>query len=246
MGIWPSDRRVPRGRPTQDNQKVSGETESPGVPAFLLEALDAVYRLGRERPPASLGQLAKRLGIGKAAATERVLALQARGLVRSNLSGHVFVSVAGERIALGLIRTHRLLECFFADCLKLSWERVHEEACRLTPMISADVADGLARLLGSPERCPHGNAIPALDGPVLAEAGVPLHELRPGQEAIVLRVEREEPELLRYLATLGLLPQTKLEVEEQAPFGGPILVRVGSARYALGRKVASHIIVREL
>lgn len=246
MGIWPSDRRGPRGHPTQGNQGVSGETESPGVPAFLLEALDAVYRLGRERPPASLAQLAKRLGVGKAAATERVLALQARGLVRSNLSGHVFVSEAGERIALGLIRTHRLLECFFADCLKLSWERVHEEACRLTPVVSPDVVDGLARLLGSPGHCPHGNAIPAPDGPIMTEAGVRLHELKPGQEAIVLRVEREEPELLRYLATLGLLPQTKLEVEEQAPFGGPILVRVGSARYALGRKVASRIVVREL
>ena len=73
----------------------------------------------------------------------------------------------------------------------------------------------------------------------------PLDRLKPGQCGTILRVEREAPELLRSLATLGLLPHTKVEVEEVAPFGGPILVRVGSARYALGREVASHILVRE-
>ncbi len=78
------------------------------------------------------------------------------------------------------------------------------------------------------------------------EKGTPLHRLKPGQCGIILRIEREEPELLKYLATLGLLPQTKVEVEEVAPFGGPILVRVGSARYALGRKVAARIHVREV
>ena len=74
---------------------------------------------------------------------------------------------------------------------------------------------------------------------------IPLHRLKPGKGGIILRIEKEEGELLKYLATLGLFPRTKVEVEEVAPFGGPILVRVGASRYALGRQVASKILVKE-
>src|SRR3990172_5964565 len=83
------------------------------------------------------------------------------------------------------------------------------------------------------------------DGALRAEAAVPLHRLKPGTSGIISRVEKEEPGLLKYLATPGLLPQTKAEGEEAAPFGGPILVRVGASRYALGRKVAAKILVKE-
>lgn len=78
------------------------------------------------------------------------------------------------------------------------------------------------------------------------ERGTPLHRLAPGRAGIILSVEGDEPEIRKTLATLGLLPPARVEVEEIAPFGGPVLVRVGSARYALGRKVASRIRVREL
>jgi DtxR family Mn-dependent transcriptional regulator len=216
------------------------------MPGFLLECLEAIWRLERERPPVSLGPLAKRLEIGRTATTERILALQGSGLVETDLSNRIRLTADGRRAALGLIRTHRLLERFLADLLKLPWERVHEEACRLTPVVSEDVADGLAGLLGGPATCPHGNPIPAADGVLPEETGTPLHRLKPGQGGIILRIEREEPEMLKYLVTLGLLPGTKVEVSEVAAFGGPLLIHVGSARYALGRKVASRIFVREV
>lgn len=212
----------------------------------LLECLDALSRLEREKPPARLASLATRLGLDRAAAAERIAALEAQGLVSTDPSGRIVLTAEAERIALGLLRKHRLLERFLADRLALPWARVHEEACRLTPVLSDDVAEALATLLGNPASCPHGNPIPSADGALAVEHGTPLHRLKPGQGGIILRVEREEPELLKSLATLGLLPQTKVEVEERAPFGGPILVRVGSARYALGRKVAAHVLVREV
>ncbi|HET8577845.1 MAG TPA: metal-dependent transcriptional regulator [Methylomirabilota bacterium] len=215
------------------------------LPGSLLECLEAVWRLDYERPPACLEPLAKRLGIGQAATTERVLALQGRGLLEMDPSGRIRLTAEGRRIALGLIRKHRLLERFLTDLLKLPWDRVHEEARRLTPVLSDDIADGLAALLGAPATCPHGNAIPAADGALPEESGRALSRLKPGQSGRIVRIEREETELLKYLATLGLLPQTTVEVIEVAPFGGPILVEVGSSRYALGRKVASHIVVRE-
>ena len=212
----------------------------------LLECLDALSRLERETPPASLTSMAKRLGLDHAAAAERVRALEALGLVRADPPGRIVLTAEAARIARGLLRKHRLLEGFLADRLALPWARVHEEACRLTPVLSDDAADALAKLLGSTASCPHGNPIPSADGATSMVPGTPLHRLAPGRCGIIVRVEREEPELLKSLATLGLLPHTKVEVEERAPFGGPILVRVGSARYALGRKVAAHVLVREV
>ncbi|OGL03246.1 MAG: hypothetical protein A3E31_14030 [Candidatus Rokubacteria bacterium RIFCSPHIGHO2_12_FULL_73_22] len=216
------------------------------VPPALLECLDAVARLEREAPPASRAALAARLGLDEAAAARRLRELEARGLLRTERGGRLRLTAAAERIALRLVRRHRLLERFLTDQLRLPWARVHEEACRLTPVLADDVADALARLLGDPATCPHGNPIPAADGTLTAERGTPLDRLRAGQAGIILRIEREEPGLLRDLAALGLLPQTKVEIEEVAPLGGPLLVRVGSARYALGRDVAARILVREV
>jgi DtxR family transcriptional regulator, Mn-dependent transcriptional regulator len=217
------------------------------VPApYLLECVEAIYRLGRERASVALAQLGKRLRLGRAATMERILALQAQGLVRAHDAERITLTPEAERVALGLVRKHRLLERFLVDTLRLPWDQVHEEARRLTPVLSDVIADGLAKLLGDPATCPHGNPIPSAALVLPEEHGTPLHRLRPGQGGIIVRIEREEAELLKYLASLGLLPQTKLEVEEVAPFGGPILVRVGDSRYALGRNVASRIFVREL
>jgi DtxR family Mn-dependent transcriptional regulator len=216
----------------------------PAAAPFLLECVEAIYRLGRERAPVSLVQLGKRLEIGRSATMERLLALQGQGLVRAGDPERIRLTPEGERVALGLVRKHRLLERFLVDTLALPWDHVHEEARRLTPVLSDTIADGLARLLGDPASCPHGNPIPSAALVLAEDLGTPLHRLRPGQGGIIVRIEREEAELLKYLASLGLLPQTKVEVEEVAPFGGPILIRVGDSRYALGRNVASRIFVR--
>jgi DtxR family Mn-dependent transcriptional regulator len=218
-----------------------------GAPApDLLECLETVLRLVQEGATPSITTLARRLGIGRSVVTERALALQGLGLLQSAPDGTVALTPPGQRLAVGQIRKHRLLERFLSDLLALSWDRAHEEASRLTPVLSDDVADGLARLLGSPRTCPHGNPIPTADGSLVPAPAVPLHKLRPGHSGIIERVEREEPELLKYLAALGLLPDRTVEVEEIAPLGGPVLVKVNGARYALGRKVAAHVLVREV
>jgi DtxR family transcriptional regulator, Mn-dependent transcriptional regulator len=210
-----------------------------------LECLDAIYRLERGGKRASVGRVARRLGVDKPVATRRLRALEKRGLVTTKVAKRLRLTDEGERVALGLVRTHRLVERFLADVLGFGWDRVHAEAARLTPAISDDVAAAIARLLSDPSSCPHGNPIPSASGTLVAEAAVPLHRLKPGQGGIIVRIEREEPELLNYLAALGLLPGTKVEVEEIAPFGGPVLIRLGSSRYALGRKVAARMLVRE-
>ncbi|MBI3989724.1 MAG: metal-dependent transcriptional regulator [candidate division NC10 bacterium] len=215
------------------------------IPSMFLEVLEAIYRLEQEGASVSPARLGKRLGLGEAQTMERVLGLQGMGLVETLISGLVLLTAEGERIAVGLIRKHRLIERFLYDVLGLPWDQVHGEAHSLTPVVSDQVGDRLARFLEDPKTCPHGNPIPSTEGALHAEAAVPLHRLNQGKAGVILRIEKEEPALLKYLATLGLLPETKVEVEEVAPFGGPILIRVGGSRYALGRKVASKIFVKE-
>lgn len=215
-----------------------------GLPETVaLECLDAVYRLHREGQ-ASIARLAKRLHLEEGDARSRVRDLEARGLVRAGAPDRLVLTKEGERVALGLVRRHRLLERLLTDTLGLPWHRVHEEATRLTPVLADDIADALAKHLGAPATCPHGNPIPSADGTLGRDEGTPLHRLRAGQGGTILRIEREEPELLKHLAALGLLPETRIEVEEVGPFGGPILVRSAGSRYALGRKVAARILVR--
>jgi len=214
------------------------------LPVVLLECLDAVYRLNREGT-ASISRLAKRLHLDESMVKGRVRELQAKRVVRAETADQLVLTAEGQRIALGLVRRHRLLERFLADTLGLPWDRVHDEAARLTPVIAEDTADALSRHLGTPATCPHGNPIPSAGGILGGEDGTPLHRLHAGQGGIILRIEREEPEVLKYLAALGLLPETRIEVEEVAPFGGPVLVRAAGSRYALGRKVAARIFVRE-
>ena len=221
------------------------DDEKAQVPSSFLECLEALYRLAPDGASVPLDALAKRLGLTTALVTEKILGLRGMRLVEARAADRVLLTAEGRQIAVGLVRKHRLLERFLVDSLELPWEEVHDEACRLTPVLSDHVADRLAKLLGDPQTCPHGNPIPSADGALRAETAIPLHRLKEGKRGIIVRIEKEEGELLKYLATLGLLPQTKVEVEEIAPFGGPILIRVGSSRYALGRKVASKILVKE-
>ena len=220
------------------------DEQAPAPPSFL-EGLEALYRLAPEGGTASLDALAKRMGLTKALISERVLGLQGMGLVERSPAERLSLTAEGRRLAVGLIRKHRLLERFLVDLLQLPWAEVHEEASRLTPVLSDRVGDRLAKLLGDPPTCPHGNPIPSPDGVLRAETAVPLHRLARRKAGTIVRIEQEDRELLRYLATLGLLPRTRVEVEEVSPFGGPVLVRVGTSRYALGRKVASKIFVKE-
>ncbi len=151
----------------------------------------------------------------------------------------------GQRAARTLVRRHRLSERFLTDVLGLDWESAHREACRLEHVLSPEVEEKLAEMLGNPETCPHGYPIPDENGHIKEVEIKPLCDFRVDEKGCIARVEEEEPQLLQYLASLGLLPDTDIEVIDIAPFGGPLLVRVGDTQYALGREVASKIWTRK-
>jgi len=210
------------------------------------EYLEAIYKLGEEGQPVALSTLAECLEISSVSANEMVRKLVERKLVLYEPYKGVSLTPAGQAKALAVIRRHRLWERLLTDVLGLSWDQVHEEACRLEHATSPLVEERLAQLLGEPKTCPHGHPMPTAEGEMAVEAGCPLAELTAGQRARVLRVPEGDDALLRYLATLGFKPQVTVQVEVAAPFQGPLTVQVGEARHVLGRELASQIVVRPL
>jgi len=208
------------------------------------EYLEAIFKLTQQPGGATVGHVADELGLAAPSVSQMVGRLAREGLVERDDASRVVLTAEGRREALRLIRRHRLSERFLTDYLDLPWDQVHDEACKFEHVLSDEVEERLATQLGNPQTCPHGRAIPSPDGELADEPARPLAELCAGQRSTISFVSDERPDLLRYLSSLGLLPQTSVAVEDVAPFGGPLLVRVGRARYALGREVAGKIFVR--
>ena len=212
---------------------------------LLEDCLQAVHRLEGTGRGAELGRVAAFARVTDAAAREALQELGARGLVQNAQPGGIALTSEGRRQAVGILRRHRLSERLFADILGLPWDRVHDEAMRLEHALTPEAEARLAALLNHPNTCPHGGPIPAADGSLSVPPTRPLDRVPAGARVRIQQIVEEEAAFLRYLASLGLLPGAEVRVEEVAPFGGPLLVRVGEARYALGRDVAAKILVRE-
>jgi DtxR family Mn-dependent transcriptional regulator len=162
-------------------------------------------------------------------------------LVRHSPYRGVVLSRAGQKIALEILRHHRLLELYLAEALGYSWDKVHEEAERLEHVISEEFEEKIFEALGRPTRDPHGDPIPTKDGTVITVDHERLSDLKPGSKGVIRQVSDSDAEMLRYLGSRGLVPDTVLEVLDKAPFNGPLTVRMGRTSHILGRELAGHI-----
>jgi len=220
----------------------AGERPSETVEMYL----QTVYRLRENEGVARTSAIAQSLGISMGAVTNTLASLERQGLVRRKAYRGVELTASGEAIALRVLRKHRLAERLLTEVLGMKWSEVHEVACRLEHAITDNVVEALERLLKNPRTCPHGNPIPDATGKFRQANAEPLTMLKPAQEAVLVSIASETGALLRYLASLRLIPGVRLEVEEKAPFNGPVMVKVRGSRYALGQQVASLIKVRRI
>jgi DtxR family Mn-dependent transcriptional regulator len=209
----------------------------------IEEYLESIYKLQQEEHPVSTSRLAEHLKLSPPSVSEMVKKLEHKGLVSHTEKG-VCLTEEGKSIAKKVIRRHRLSERLLTDVLGFKWDEVHDEACRLEHAISPEMEDRIAESLGNPRTCPHGHPIPDKDGVFVKEKVRSLSELRASDKGIIVSVFEEDPKMLQYLASLGLIPDVCVRVEEVAPFGGPLIVCVSGSRYALGREVASKIKVK--
>jgi DtxR family Mn-dependent transcriptional regulator len=206
--------------------------------------LKAVWMLQQAESPVSTSRIAERLGLTAAAVTAMIKRLDEQALLRHEPYYGVRLTAVGELAALRIIRRHRVLELFLAEKLGYAWDRVHDEAERLEHAASDELIERLARLMGEPERDPHGNAIPTAQGEVDTSRYPALADLEEGEQRQVLEVEVEEPEQLRYLGSLDLYPGSEVEVVRKSPFEGPLSLQVNGNPQVLSHSLARRIRVR--
>jgi DtxR family Mn-dependent transcriptional regulator len=200
-----------------------------------------IYLLQDGDGRATTSALAERMGVSAASATAMFKRLDELGLVEHVPYKGAVLTPAGEQIAMEIVRHHRLLELYLTEALGLPWDMVHREAEVLEHVLSDQLEASIDAALGYPDTDPHGDPIPTADLKLPDRRHTALADLEEGQSATVRRVPDGDPDLLTYLAGMGLVPRALFTVAAKAPFRGPITLEVDGATHALGVEVAERI-----
>ncbi|UCC28752.1 MAG: metal-dependent transcriptional regulator [Phycisphaerales bacterium] len=209
--------------------------------ASIEDYIKAIYALEVEDHKATTKKIAQRLGVKMASVTGMLKHLSAEGYVGHTPYRGVQLTENGRRIALDMIRRHRLIELFLSTTLGLTWDEVDADAEVLEHAMSDRLIERIYEHLGCPEFDPHGAPIPSKDGSIAPRRGVPLDQLKEGDRARVVEVCDRDPEFLRYLTKLKLKIGSEIRVRERAPFSGPIMLELDSGTVAIGPEACSRI-----
>lgn len=205
--------------------------------------IKTILELEQAGERAATSVLAGRLDVAPASVTSMLEHLAAKGLIVYTPYHGAQLTATGRALGLETIRHHRLIELYLQQALGFSWDEVHSEADRLEHAISERVEERMAQALGDPAIDPHGDPIPRRDGQVPASSVQALAETPAGSTVTVSRVTAQQPDILRYLASIGIVLGATVHVLEQAPFDGPVTVQVGKERRALSAELARGIYV---
>ncbi|MPQ75725.1 metal-dependent transcriptional regulator [Hydrogenovibrio sp. JE_KL2] len=211
--------------------------------------LKIIYKLEESLPEnadkgVSTTAIAERLAISKASVSNMLKKLADKALIRYEPYYGVMLTEEGNKIALNMIRKHRILEQYLVEKLGYSWDEVDAEAEVLEHAVSNRLTNRMWDALGRPTRDPHGSPIPNEEGEMSGESGESLSDVTVGVLKTVVRIQNRTPEELRYLSAIGLTRNAKVKVHEKAPFDGPLSVEVGGDSHALDFRLAQSIFVR--
>ena len=212
----------------------------------IEDYLRMIYLIQCDEGSVSTQALARRMEVSAPSVTGMVKKLSQMKLVKHEPYRGVSLSESGQKVALRVVRHHRLLEQYLAKALGYSWEKVHDEADRLEHYISEEFADKIAALLGNPTTDPHGDPIPSKEGLISGDTQMRLVEMDEGESVLISRVMNSDAKLLAYVASLGIRPAVKVHVLEKTPFEGPLRLRVGSKQVHLAAGIAQQIFVKPL
>jgi DtxR family transcriptional regulator, Mn-dependent transcriptional regulator len=208
--------------------------------------LKTIYEIGRGTVAVATNDIAQRLNIAPASVSGMVRRLADQGLLGYERYRGVTLTDAGRRAALRTIRRHRIIESYLSKALEYPWDRVHDEAERLEHAASDELVDRMAKAIGEPVVDPHGAPIPSREGLVDETVYLTLDELGVGYGARVVRVSDDDPEMLRYLAELEIIPGAEIVVVSRAPYEGPISIRIAGHLLAIGPALAAQVMVEPL
>ena len=217
------------------------------ISVAVQDYLKAIYKLSNRHDgdavTVTTSELAERLEVSAASVTNMIKKLAETNLVEHRPYQGVRLTLTGEKMALEIIRHHRLLELYLAQALGYGWDQVDAEAERLEHAISEEFEDHIDKAMGYPTVGAHGEPIPTKDGEIAIHDYQRLSDVQVGKRALISQVSDRNPELLRYLDDQGLQLGTRLHVRERAPFGGPLLVTVDDRQHHIGIEVADRIFV---
>jgi DtxR family Mn-dependent transcriptional regulator len=216
----------------------------PGLSESIQDYLKELYHLQTGDGRVSVTALAREQKVSPASASAMVKKLAALELVEHAPYRGVRLTRAGEKVAVEVIRHHRLLELYLARTLGLDVDDVHDEADRLEHVLSEELEALIAAKLGNPTHDPHGDPIPSADLEMPDEPTRSLAELEPGSQGTFVRVSDSDPEMLRYLAEREIAPGAEVRVEDKQPFGGPLFVAINDQTHILGGTLAAAMRVR--
>jgi DtxR family Mn-dependent transcriptional regulator len=207
--------------------------------------LKAIYDLSRATGDASPSAVAARLAVARASVSAMVRRLTDQGLVAHEPYRGLRLTREGRAVALQLLRRHRVLEAYLVTALGYGWDRVHDEAERLEHSVSDELINRMAAAIGEPTADPHGAPIPTARGTLTEPAYRSLGELAVGEEARIAHVEDDDGGILRYLASLRLIPGARVRYLGREPFGGSLAIRVGSRTRRVTPSLAGRVFVNE-
>jgi DtxR family transcriptional regulator, Mn-dependent transcriptional regulator len=215
-------------------------SHEPELSAAIEDYAKAIYHLQTRADGAAVSTtaLAERLDVTAASASGMVRKLDELGLVTHVPYKGVQLTAKGVRVALEVLRHHRLLELYLAEALGVPWDRVHAEAEVLEHVLSEELEALIAAKLGNPTRDPHGDPIPTATLELAEEPTESLAAQPPGAAGTFVRISDADPEMLRYLDGRGIRPGDEFEVVEKQPFDGPLFVRFGEQVHVLGGALA--------
>lgn len=216
------------------------------VTAVVEEYLEAVYRLQERSGVARTSDIVKALKVAPGTVTNTVERLEKEGYITHEPYRGVKLTERGLKIALQVVRRHRLSERLLTDILHVEWTKVHDAACKLEHGITDEIIKPLEKALRHPKTCPHGNPIPTKCGGIIENKSYLLSTLNEQEQGTIMKITEEKSNILRYLDSLGLVPGALIQVVEKAPFDGPITVKVDGISHALSRTMASIIRVKRI
>ena len=205
------------------------------------EYLEAIYKEQSKGEPASTSFLARDLGVSQPAVTEMLKSLESKGLIDYKSSQGATLTDVGVEKALGVIRQHRLWERFLTDVLGMSWDKVHDVACKLEHLDVPEVEERLAVLLGDTDTCPHGHAIPDKEGKIKEEKAITLTKFQPLQRVNIVAIDEGDPRVLRDIEKKGLKPQVIVTIKKKNE-DGSLEIQAGEKRIQLNASLAAALL----
>ncbi|MBN1217506.1 MAG: metal-dependent transcriptional regulator [Anaerolineae bacterium] len=209
----------------------------------MEDYLKAIYKLREQHQQVSTSALAVYLRIAPASVTNMCKKLAELNLLTYEPYQGVTFTPTGEKLALEIVRHHRLIELYLAEALGVPWDRVHDEAEKLEHVISEDLEERMATVLGNPKFDPHGAPIPSRSGVMIQPESGRLVDMKEGDRLVIVEVDDDDPELLRHLGEKGLYPGTEIELLTQAPFEGSLTLDMHGTQQDVSYQVAKTILV---